>query len=400
LKILLAIPHYLNPNEGASGVTVRLADAYRRLGHQVATCGLRDFKMGRGHTRTTLMFPFRLATRYRAAIARGEFDVVDVAAFGGWVLGLRWPAEAHSLLVMRSHGLEHCYYQAVRDDAREAGEPVSWKYRGFMRSVILPTTRLAMRRAGLVLMLNREEMEFATTRLGIARERIRLVPNGIDAALLGLPFEPTPTRLDGPLRIAWIGAWQARKGPRHAVRALSIVMERFAFVEATLIGTYLDPPAVLAEFTEALRSRIRVIPNYENGELPALLASHQIALTTSVVEAFGVAQVEAMACGLAPVSPALGGPLEVIADGQDGILVPPCDPQAAADAVARLIEDRALLDSLRRNAQAKAQHFGWDSVARINLAIYEEFLDRRESRATSRSNREARASTQTSLNEA
>jgi glycosyltransferase involved in cell wall biosynthesis len=97
---------------------------------------------------------------------------------------------------------------------------------------------------------------------------------------------------------------------------------------------------------------------------------------TSVVEAFGVAQVEAMACGLAPVSPALGGPLEVITDGKSGILVPPSDPQAAAAAVARLIEDRALLDSLRRRARAEARRFGWDAVARLNLALYEEFLDR------------------------
>lgn len=234
-----------------------------------------------------------------------------------------------------------------------------------------------MRRAGLVLMLNREEMEFAARRLGVARERMRLVPNGIDAALLGLPFEPTPTSPGDPLRIAWIGAWQARKGPRHAVRALSIVMERFAFVEATLIGTGLESAEVLAEFPETLRPRLKVVPRYENAALAALLAGHQIELMTSVVEAFGVAQVEAMAGGLAPVSPALGGPLEIISDGKDGILVPPCDPQAAATAVARLIEDRALLDSLRRRAWAKAQGFGWDSVARLNIALYEEFRDRR-----------------------
>lgn len=397
MKILLAIPHYLSPNEGTSGVTLRLAEGYRRLGHQVTTCGLRDFKIGRSHTRTTQMFPWRLARRYRAAIARGEFDVVDVAAFGGWMLGLCWPADVRALLVMRSHGLEHCYYQAVRDDAQAEGNPVSWKYRSFMRSVILPITRLAMRRAGLVVMLNHEEIEFAATRLGIARERIRLVLNGIDAALLGLPFEPTPMSQCDPLRIAWIGAWQARKGPRHAVRALSLVMERFPFVEATLIGTYSSPAAVLVEFSEALRPRLKIVPNYQNGELPALLAGHQIELMTSVVEAFGVAQVEAMACGLAPVSPTLGGPLEVIEEG-DGILVPPRDPQAAAAAVAHLIEDRALLDSIRRSAQAKAQRFGWDFVARSNIALYEEFL-RREKRVAYRSTPKRRTSARSSPNQ-
>jgi glycosyltransferase involved in cell wall biosynthesis len=398
LRILLAIPLYLNPNEGAAGVTLRLAEAYRRLGHQVTVCGLGDFRMGRSLTWAMLEFPLRLARRYRGAAARSELDVVDAAGFCSWALGLRWPADARTLLVMRSHGLEHCYYRAHRDEARAAGRPLGWKYRTFMRTTILPMTTLAMRRAGLVLLLNREELEFAANRLGIARERMRLVPNGIDAAMLGLPFAPTPMAPHDALRIAWIGAWQPRKGPRYAVRALSSLLERFAFVEASLLGTGVDPERVLAEFPVALRPRLKVIPHYENGELPALLAGHQIELMTSVVEAFGVAQVEAMACGLAPVAPTIGGPLEVIADGKDGLLVAPRDPQAAADAVARLIEDRALLDSLRRRAHAKAQRFGWDAVARANLARYEEFLARRGRQGTCSSDADAYAPARSSLN--
>jgi len=380
LRILLALPHYPNPDEGAAGVTLRLAEAYRRLGHQAEVSVLNDFAIGRSNTWATLAFPLRLSRRYRAKIARGEYDVVDTAGFAGCALGVHWPADGRALLVMRSHGLEHCYYRAHREEARAAGRPLGWKYRAFMRAAILPMTALAMRRAGLALLLNREEMEFAARRLGVARERMCLVPNGIDAAMLGLPFAPTPMGPQETLRIAWIGAWQPRKGPRYAVLALSKLMARFASLEATLLGTGCDAEAVLGEFPAALRSRLKVVPRYENRDLPALLAGHQIELMTSVIEAFGVAQVEAMACGLAPVAPAIGGPLEVVADGRDGLLVAPRDARAAADAVARLIEDRALLDALRRHAQAKAQRFGWEAVARLNLDLYEEFLAHRGTR--------------------
>ncbi len=377
MRILLAISNYLNANQGGPGVTLRLAEAYRRLGHQVTVCGLDRFASGRSETSTVLKFPVRLARHYRPMIVRGELDVIDAAGFNGWALGLRWPADARALLVMRSHGLDPCYYRALRDDARAAGRPLSWRYRAFMRTAILPWVALAMRRAGLVLLLNREELEFAAGDLAIARERLRLVPNGIDAAMLGLPFAPTPMEPQDALRIAWVGAWQPRKGPRYAVGALTRLLERFALVEVALLGTECEPAKVLAEFPEPLRPRLTVIPRYDNRELPALLANHQIELMTSVVEAFGVAQVEAMACGLAPVAPALGGPLEVIADEKDGLLVPPCNARAAADAVARLIEDRELLDRLRRRAHARAQDFAWDTVARRNLSLYEEFLARR-----------------------
>lgn len=378
MRILLAVPLYMSPNEGATGVTLRLAEAYGQLGHQVTVCGLGDFRARRSLTWTMLTFPLRLARRYRAAAARGEFDVIDAAAFSGCALAARWPAEGRALLVMRSHGLDHCYYRAVRDDARAEGRPLGWKYRAFMRTAMLPMTALAMRRAGLVLMLNRGEMEFAASRLGIPRERMRLVANGIDAALLGLPLAPTPTAPGARLGIAWIGAWETRKGRRYAVQALSVLMQRFAFVEATLLGTGGEAARVLDDFPAALRPRLKVVPRYDNNQLPALLAGHQIELMTSVVEAFGVAQVEAMACGLAPVAPAIGGPLEVIADGKDGLLVAPRDAHAAADAVARMIENRALLDALRRGAHAKAQRFGWEAVARANLALYEEFLAGRD----------------------
>lgn len=372
LRILLAIPHYLSPNEGAPGVTMRLAEAYRRLGHETATCGLDDFHGGCGPMRTPLMFPLYLRWRYRAKVASGELDVVDAAGACGWALGVGWPTSARALLVMRSHGSEREYRIQLLRELRVAGQRPSLRFRAYGRLLVI-LAAVAMRRAGLVLQLNREDQEFAVTRLSVPRERVRIVPNGIDATLLGLPFEPTPQAADR-LRIAWIGAWQPRKGPRYAVQTLSSVMRRFAHIETTLLGTGLEVGRVLAEFPEALRPRLRVIPHYENGDLPKLLAGHQIELMTSLVEAFGVAQLEAMACGLAPVAPAISGPLEVITNGMDGILIPRADSAAAAAAIARLVENRDLLDSLRRGAQAKAQGFGWDAVARLNLELYEEYL--------------------------
>jgi glycosyltransferase involved in cell wall biosynthesis len=82
---------------------------------------------------------------------------------------------------------------------------------------------------------------------------------------------------------------------------------------------------------------------------------------------------EAMACGLAPVVTSTPGPLEIVQDGHDGLVVPARDPQAIKHALERLITDRALLDKLRRNAHAKVQPYSWSQIAQQRLQLYEEF---------------------------
>lgn len=84
-------------------------------------------------------------------------------------------------------------------------------------------------------------------------------------------------------------------------------------------------------------------------------------------EGFGLAPVEAMACG-APVLSSPGGSLaEVVADG--GLLLDPDDPDAWADAIARVLTDTAVAVQLRARAQARAAMFSWDRAARQYRAI-------------------------------
>ena len=88
-----------------------------------------------------------------------------------------------------------------------------------------------------------------------------------------------------------------------------------------------------------------------------------------------------MACGLAPVATATSGPIDIISDRQDGLLVPLRDSQAIENALEELIRDRSELARLRRNAYQTAQNYSWTDIARQNLALYGQVLQSKNKKA-------------------
>jgi len=90
-------------------------------------------------------------------------------------------------------------------------------------------------------------------------------------------------------------------------------------------------------------------------------------------EGFGIAFVEAAASGTPSVAGNSGGVSSAVRDGETGLLVPPTDPTAAAAAIRRLLDDRALRDTMGHAARCAVEtHYNWDRVARETLA----FVDR------------------------
>jgi rhamnosyl/mannosyltransferase len=94
-------------------------------------------------------------------------------------------------------------------------------------------------------------------------------------------------------------------------------------------------------------------------------------------EAFGIVQLEAMACGKPVVNTQIEGsgvPF-VSCDGETGLTVPPADPDALATAIARLLRDdrlRAQLGSAAR--QRVQQHFTLEQMRDSILAVYDRVI--------------------------
>jgi alpha-maltose-1-phosphate synthase len=78
-----------------------------------------------------------------------------------------------------------------------------------------------------------------------------------------------------------------------------------------------------------------------------------------------------MACGTAVVGSRVGGVPEVVADGETGLLVPPGDPAALADAINVLLAAEHRAAQMGRLGRVRAEtQFGWDTVAAQTVALY------------------------------
>ncbi|WP_254721858.1 glycosyltransferase family 4 protein [Kovacikia minuta] len=245
----------------------------------------------------------------------------------------------------------------------------SWKYPLYRGSIRLWESAASMRLADLVLLLNRRDREYAVEHLGVDPQKAHVIPNGIPEAFLNLPFEPLPE--NAPLRIAQIGTYIVRKGVQYATPALNTILARYPQVSVSLLGTDCPEEKVYADFDPGVRDRVTVVPYYTHETLPDLLKGHQIKLFPTISEGFGLALIEAMACGLAPITTDTPGPMEMVRDGQDAIVIPCRDTEAIVQAVERLIGDRPYLEQLRRNAYTTAQRYSWSRIAQDTLALYE-----------------------------
>jgi glycosyltransferase involved in cell wall biosynthesis len=111
----------------------------------------------------------------------------------------------------------------------------------------------------------------------------------------------------------------------------------------------------------------------ERADVAPSLQQMDLYVQASVAEGMPNSVLEAMAAGLPVVATSVGGTPEVVVDGETGLLVPPRDPVALADAMQKLLEDRTMTDAFGRAGRARVEtHFGEG----LMLRQVESLLDR------------------------
>jgi glycosyltransferase involved in cell wall biosynthesis len=123
-----------------------------------------------------------------------------------------------------------------------------------------------------------------------------------------------------------------------------------------------------------LRDRVPFARGFvQHDELQDLYARAAVVACPSRREGFGVACLEAMAHGRPVVATSVGGLLDLVVDGETGIVVPPRDPPALRSALERLLADADLRSRLGTAGRERARtQFSWETVTDATLAAYAE----------------------------
>lgn len=378
MKILLIIHHYLDLNAGASSVTWHIGQQYKKLGHEVEYYSFDNLPFKLTEKAKRLLFPLFVATHIFNLARKQAVEVVVSSTGDTWVWAkLLRNSTTKTILVTQSHGLEHTLHLQHLEEARRGNLHLSWKYPFYHGGFRLWEVAVSLRYADLVFLLNRHELDYATKQLDVKSENAYVISNGLSEAFLNIPFKPIFKLEDSAIHIAQIGSYILRKGIHYVVSALNLILTRYLHIQVTFLGTGVSEKEVLADFDPVVRDRIQVVPHYPHEILPTLLKGFQIKLFPSLSEGFSLALPEAMACGLAPIATAIPGSTELVRDGYNGILIPPCDSAAIEQALELLICDHGYLERLRRNAYATAQNYSWKRIAQERLSLYEEALSQK-----------------------
>jgi len=281
--------------------------------------------------------------------ATGPVDLVHATAVA--VPGSRAP------LVVTVHDL------AFLDDPTHA---TRHGLRFFLRG-----TELTRRRARLVIVPSE-----ATARecgvIGIERDRIRVVPWGVDqarASLEQVAAVKADHHLDRPY-VLFCGTVEPRKNLPRVVEAMTRISHDVELIFVGPDGWNEDLTALLS----LLPGRARSLGFVPEAQLGPLYAGASVVVYPSLREGFGLPALEAMAQGAAVVT-SRGTATEEVA-GDAAVLVDPTSIDEIAEGIDRVLGDPALAGELGARARARAETYTWERTASMTVAAYRDALAR------------------------
>jgi glycosyltransferase involved in cell wall biosynthesis len=357
---------------GTSRTPLRLATELEKLGVEVSLFFADDLPRGPRGRGDLLTAPFRMAALL-ARRARGA-DVVDIAGFDAWAY-VRFARRfrPRQATVSRSNGLwDQALATAEAPGARSPARALMSDF--FQKNILRRWERASMVEADVALFLSRCDADEVVRRGWKPKADVAAVNPGVDA------FFGSPAPLAERQDVAFVGIFYHRKGSDVVARSMSNVLRARPGLRLSIFGAGVPAADVLAAFDADVRGRVEVVGPLSSDELARRLASFAIFFFPTRYEGFGIVVIEAMRAGLAVVTTPTGAGVDVVRDGENGVVIPVGSAAAAAAAVLRLVDDPALRIRLAARGVADTEDRTWARAAREVTAVYEHALARAAAR--------------------
>lgn len=221
--------------------------------------------------------------------------------------------------------------------------------------------------------------------LGVPRERIVYVPNGVERKRFA-QRDPEAGRLlreryglAGRPVVLYLGTLSLTGHPLDLLlEAFALVLREMPEAHLVLVGGGEDRPILERQVEErGLRGHVLFVGAVPPAQVPDYLALGDLAVDPVRDDAVARARsplkvFESMACGLPVVTGDVGDRREILGDGQAGLLVAPGDPHALAEGIAALLSDPLRRQRMAEAGREQVEAYMWDRLVERFLQVYEE----------------------------
>jgi len=308
-----------------------------------------------------LEWSFNLRRSLARLMREEKFDVIEACEAA--LFFLKRGAVKTIPLVVRLHGEQYVF-------AKYSGQAISPG-----ESLLHRMELRSLRGADALTAPSSFQAQEMTNELG--SNGIKVIPNPIDPWMLeqALNSQPVNTK-QGHDTVLYTGRLQYAKGVLVLLEAVPMVARehhKAQFVIAGARHTSIDDAALNGRLNLEDTSRHVTMPGHVPWrELVEHYRAAKVFVMPSYYETGGISVIEAMAFGLPVVATRAGGLSEVVEDGATGILVPPGDSKALADAICRLLRDSELRQRMGQAGRAAVlEKFTVDRLVSRTLAVYQ-----------------------------
>ncbi len=237
---------------------------------------------------------------------------------------------------------------------------VSLAYRGILRH-----------KNQRIIFQNKEDYSvFESAKIALRHNAVFIKGSGVDLSLFTPTDEPS-----GTITVVLPARLLRDKGVTEFAAAAEILRRRNINVQMTLVGEsdFGNPTAILESELQNWQSYKTITWWGYRDDMPEVLKASHIVCLPSYREGLPKSLIEACAAGRPIVTTDVPGCRDVVTHGDNGLLVPPKDASALADALEKLILDQDLRIRMGKRGRAKAEaEFSLDSVIEKHLALYAE----------------------------
>ena len=247
-----------------------------------------------------------------------------------------------------------------------------------MKFYIHTLGKINLKSANKIIVLVPDAAEYIS-KLGIDKEKICIIPNGINCnhfLNMPSPYEfKKDYKIDGKM-VLFVGGLSSRKGVQYLIKAMPKILRKIPDTTLVVVGVDWGFQSHLEGLSHELRVDKKVLftGSVSNEQLLDAYSACDVFVLPSEREGLPTVILEAMASGKPVIATNVGGNPYVIEDGVTGFLVEYGNETKLADKIIYLLENEDIREKVGKNARKKVGDYSWEKIAEGIEKIYTELV--------------------------